>query len=363
MTGAASDYPNRLPHEPRRISTLPPVGGRLGREPEHFVVDEIPLYEPCGQGEHLYVRLEKRSLATPDLARIVGKAARVRERDLGYAGLKDKHAITSQWFSLPKQALPPDQWELPDSVKVLEASWHTNKLRTGHLKANRFGITLVDVPEPEATRAESLLEALKQSGLPNYFGEQRFGIGGKNLDQALEWLQRPPAPRRQQSRFHEKLFPSVLQAEVFNRYLTARYELGFDRLVHGEVVRLAGSGSVFVVEDQAQEQPRLANADLVLTGPIFGPRAVAARHRAAELEAEALGALGLESAQLERLGKAARGTRRDAWLSMTDLAFEPLSPTSFRVSFTLPAGSYATQLVRELTGTAWLGLRARPDAT
>lgn len=350
------------PHEPRRISTLPPVGGRLGPDPEHFSVDEMPLYEPSGTGDHLYVKLQKRGLATPDLARMVAKAARVRERDIGYAGLKDKHAITSQWLSLPKQALLPEQWELPDTIQVLQTSAHTNKLRTGHLKGNRFGITLIDVPEPGMARAASLLEALRQSGLPNYFGEQRFGIQGKNLGQALEWLQRPPAPRRQQSRFHEKLFPSVLQAEVFNRYLTARHELGFERLVQGEVVRLSGSGSVFVVEDAEQEQPRLTSGDLVLTGPIFGPRAVAARHRAAELEAEALNALGLDSAQLERLGKAARGTRRDAWLPLDDLTFEPLSASSFRVCFTLPAGSYATQLVRELTGAAWLGLRARADA-
>lgn len=350
------------PHEPRRISTLPPLGGRLGPEPAHFAVDEIPLYEPSGSGDHLYVRVQKRGLATPDLVRIVGKAARVRDRDIGYAGLKDKHAITSQWLSLPKQALPPEQWELPDSIQVLQATWHGNKLRTGHLTANRFGITLVDVPEPGAARAQSLVDALRQSGLPNYFGEQRFGIEGKNLAQALEWLSRPPAPRRQQSRFHEKLFPSVLQAEVFNRYLTARYALGVAELVQGEVVRLAGSGSVFVVEDREQEQPRLASADLVLTGPIFGPRAVAARHRAAELEADALAALGLDEAQLDRLGRAARGTRRDAWLTLDDLAYEPLDATSFRVSFTLPAGSYATQLVRELTGGAWLTLR-RPKPT
>lgn len=354
--------PALTPHEPLRISTLPPLGGRLGPDPEHFAVDEIPLYEPSGSGEHLYVRIRKRGLATPDLTRIVGKAAGVRERDIGYAGLKDKHAITSQWLSLPKQALPPEQWALPDTIQVLESSWHTNKLRTGHLKGNRFGITLVDVPEEHAARAGHLIDALRSSGLPNYFGEQRFGIEGKNLAQAIDWLRRPPAPRRKQSRFHEKLFPSVLQAEVFNRYLTARYELGFERLVQGEVVRLAGSGSVFVVDDPEQEQPRLQSGDLVLTGPIFGPRAVNARHRAAELEAQAIGALGLDEAQLDRLGKAARGTRRDAWLALDDLTLEPLEATSFRVSFTLPAGSYATQLVRELTGGAWLTLRGRGPA-
>lgn len=350
-----------LPSEPLRVSTLPPIGGRLGSDPEHFVVDEVALYEPSGSGEHLYARVSKRGLATPEMLRIIAKAAKVRERDIGYAGLKDKHAVTSQWLSLPNQALPPAEWELPDRVQVLETSRHTNKLRTGHLKANRFSITLVDIPEPGAEQARGILDALVKHGLPNYFGEQRFGIGGQNLDQALDWLNRPPNPRRQQARFQDKLFPSVLQSEVFNRYLTARLALGFDQLVHGEVVRLAGSGSVFVVEDVEQESPRLASSDLVLTGPIFGPRAVAARHRAAELEAEALNALGLSAEHLERLGRAARGTRRDAWLPLTDLDSEQLDNTSIRVSFTLPAGSYATQLVRELTGASWLAVRARSE--
>ena len=163
--------PAMTPHEPRRISTQSPVGGRLGSEPEHFLVDEIPLYEPSGAGEHLYVKLQKRGLGTPDLARIVAKAARVRERDIGYAGLKDKHAVTSQWLSFPKQALPPEQWELPDSIRVLEVSLHTNKLRTGHLKGNRFSIRVRGVPFQAALTAQRVLERLARDGLPNRSGE------------------------------------------------------------------------------------------------------------------------------------------------------------------------------------------------
>lgn len=348
---------SRLPAEPPRISSLPPAGGALGPNLEDFVVDEIPLYAPSGSGDHLYVRVQKRGLTTPELVQSLARAAGVKERDVGYAGLKDKHAVTSQWVSLPSQARPVETWSLPENVEVVEVTRHNNKLRTGHLTGNRFTIRIVEVPEGGAAHAQAIAEALKATGLPNYFGEQRFGHGGKNLDHAMRWLAAPPSRNKKKSRFHDKLYPSVLQAEVFNRYLTARATLGFERLVAGEVVRLAGSGSVFVVEDLDAEAPRLAQGDIVLTGPIFGPRAVAARHVAAELESEALGVLGLTDQHLDRLGRAARGTRRDLLVSLRDLEFSELGPNSWSVSFSLPAGSYATQLLRELTGSPWLAQR------
>lgn len=348
----------RLPAEPLRISSLPPAGGTLGPNPEDFVVDEIPLYAPSGSGDHLYVRVQKRGLTTPELVQRVARAAGVKERDVGYAGLKDKHAVTRQWLSLPIQARPADEWELPDSIELVEVTRHNNKLRTGHLTGNRFTIRVVEVPEGGCERARAIAAALQSSGLPNYFGEQRFGYAGKNLDHATQWLARPPARNRKKSRFHDKLYPSVLQAEVFNRYLTARAAFGFEQLIQGEVVRLAGSGSVFVVEDVEAESPRLAQNDIVLTGPLFGPRAVAARHTAADLEAEAVATLGFETEQLDRLGKSARGTRRDLVVSLDDLTFRELGSNAWSVSFSLPAGSYATQLLRELTGSQWLGQRA-----
>lgn len=352
------------PEEPLLWAGLPAAGGRLGPEPEHFVVDEIPLYEPSGSGEHWYVRLRKRRLTTPELVRRVARLAGIRERDIGYAGLKDKHAVTSQWLSLPAQALPPEGWELPSDIELLQVSKHNNKLRSGHLSANRFSITLTEVPEGGAERAREIVSALKRRGLPNYFGEQRFGHNGQNLAEALAWVTRPARRDRNKARFYDKLYPSVLQAEVFNRYLTRRLRLGLDRLVDGEVVRLSGSASVFVVEDVEREQPRLNSRDIVLTGPIFGPRAVVARGSAEALEREALQALGLSDDSLARLGKLARGTRRDLMVHLESLELEASDSadssslsSSLRVSFTLPSGSYATQLIRELTGAAWLEAR------
>src|SRR5690606_21713849 len=144
------------------------------------------------------------------------------------------------------------------------------------------------------------------------------------------------------------------------RYWPRRLRLGLARLIDGEVVRLSGSASVFVVEDVEREQPRLDSADIVLTGPIFGPRAVVARGSAEALEREALQALDLSDDSLARLGKLARGTRRDLMVHLESLGLEDTDSadsSSLRVSFTLPSGSYATQLIRELTGAAWLEAR------
>ncbi len=346
-----------LPHEPPRITSLPALGGALGPEPEHFVVEEVPLYEPSGAGDHWYAKLRKRGLTTNDLVNWVAREAQVRPRDIGYAGMKDKHAVTTQWLSLPAQAIAPERWQLPPNIELMEWSRHTNKLRTGHLEGNRFSITLVGVTEDDRRRAGALLESIGRTGLPNYFGEQRFGYGGQNLQRAIEWLSRPKGRDRRKARFYDKLYPSVLQSEVFNRYLSLRHQSGLERLLTGEVVRLSGSGSVFIVEDAAEEQHRLESGDVVLTGPMVGPRAVAARGTAEQLEAEARDALGLPAEAWETLGRAVRGTRRDLLVRLQGLEFESTRDDMLRIDFALPAGSYATQLLRELTVSPWLGAR------
>ena len=128
-----------LPFDPPFCtSALPAVGGAIGPEPEHFRVDEIPAYAASGEGEHCYVRIEKRLLTTPEAVKLIAEVAGVDARDIGYAGLKDKHAVTTQWLSLPKKSVPAEQWKLPDRLRVLESSFHANKLRTGHLTGNRF---------------------------------------------------------------------------------------------------------------------------------------------------------------------------------------------------------------------------------
>jgi tRNA pseudouridine13 synthase len=351
-------------HPPVACPELPPSGGRVGPEPEDFRVDEVPAYEASGKGEHQYLLVKKRLLTTPDMVRRVARAASVNERDVGYAGLKDKHAVTTQWVSVCSKVVLAAGQDLGPGIEIVHATRHDNKLRTGHLHGNRFTLTLLGVAPNGAAYAEAIVDRLKAEGLPNYFGAQRFGHGGRNVAEALGWLARGGRGR---GRFEQKLFPSVIQSELFNRYLTARLALGREQLISGEVVRLEGTGSMFRVEDVAKEQPRLAARDLHLTGPMVGPKMRPAAERALELELGLLRELGLDEPALGTLGRLAPGARRDLFAPLADLSLEPVSDRAepgLRLSFTLPAGGYATEVLRQLTHEPFLAppRAAAPEA-
>ncbi len=342
-----------LPIEPPTVcADLPGVLGRIGEEPPDFCVDEIPAYLPSGNGDHLYVRVQKSGLTTPELVHLLSRAAEVPEREIGHAGLKDKHAITSQWLSLPARCRPVREWELPANVVILEESRHSNKLRTGHLRANRFRIRLVDVHSESAVRLQALVARLSK-GMFNAFGIQRFGHQGRNLSDALAFLRGGARLSPKKARLLSKLLPSVLQSELFNRYLWLRQARDPGQLIRGEVVRLQGSGSNFVVEDLAEEQPRYAAGDLHPQGPMFGPKMRAAAYDAEELERTVLRQSGLDDATLSELGRHAPGTRRDLLVVPEGLSATTLGDSAVMVEFTLPAGGYATQVVRELTKSPW----------
>ncbi len=339
-----------LPHAPPVAHPdLAAVGGRVGPEPEDFQVDEVPLYAASGKGEHQYVQIRKRLLTTPELVRRLARACGVQERDIGYAGLKDKHAVTTQWLSLATKTAVSTTLDLGSGVEILAVTRHDNKLRTGHLLGNRFVITLLGVAEGALQRAAAIADRLRGEGLPNYFGAQRFGHAGRNLADALHFLARGG---RSRNRFEQKLLPSVVQSELFNRYLTARAALGTRRLIAGEVVRLEGTGSMFRVDDVAKEQPRLDARDLHLTGPMLGPKMRPAEAEALALEQQVCRELGLDEAALGALGKWAPGTRRDLFAPLTELSVEAVEGRpgpALRLSFTLPAGGYATEVLRQLT--------------
>lgn len=338
---------------PIATADLPGAGGRIGPEPEDFQVDEVGAFAPSGGGEHLWVRVQKRGLNTEDAIRAVARAAGVRERDVGSAGMKDRHAVTTQWLSLVTTS-DPAGWQLPEGVSVLESTRHDKKLRTGQLAGNRFRVRLTEVPAGGAERAAAICERLRAAGLANYFGSQRFGRGGENLARALDWLRGGAVLRGKRGRFYQKLHPSVIQSEIFDRYLTARAELGLGRLLAGEVVRLDGSGSVFVVEEPERELPRLRSGDIHLTGPMIGQKTRAARGEPLELEQRITAELGLDETLLSLLARHAPGTRRDLVVPLAELELRPRGADQLELAFFLPAGSYATQLVRELTRGPWI---------
>jgi tRNA pseudouridine13 synthase len=279
--------------------------------------------------------------------------------------MKDKHAVTTQWMSLPaRQAKPVAEWQLPEGVSVLESSRHGNKLRTGHLLGNHFRIRIVGVEESALEGAKRIVEELRARGLPNYFGAQRFGHGGRNLGDALAWLG-ASGGRRRLKPFERKLFASVVQSEIFNRYATARLGEPLERPLEGEVVRLHGSGAVFVVEDAEKETSRFSARDIHPTGPMIGPKMRAARGRALALEEAAVASVGLGDEARRELARHADGTRRDLLVHLDEVTLRPsdeqdqeenpnavrstAAPPPLVIGFFLPSGSYATQLVRELT--------------
>ena len=338
-----------VPHVPPFFTAdLEGTGGAIGPDPEDFVVEEIPAYLPSGEGDHFYVKVKKRGMTTRDAALALSRAAKVSERDVGYAGMKDKHGVTTQWLSVPVSSVPAQHYELPPEFTIEEISRHTNKLRTGHLRGNRFRIGLTGTAPGSEERARAVLSRLSERGHVNHFGTQRFGRGGRNLEEGVDWLSGRQRLPRGRERFLSKMYASAVQSEVFNRYATRRVALGLERLIEGEVVRLANAGASFVVESVERENPRLLAKDLCLTGPMPGPKIRAAAGAAAALENEVLAELGLEAQALTELGRHAPGTRRDLLVQPEAVEVAAVGDRLW-VSFTLPSGSYATMVVREIT--------------
>jgi tRNA pseudouridine13 synthase len=333
----------------------PDLGGQLRCRPEDFLVDEVPAYGPDGTPEaHLLLVLEKRGWNTEDALCEVARQLGVPRPEIGCAGLKDRHALTRQWISLPAAAGPRlGSFQHPE-LRLGEARPHGHKLRRGHLRGNRFEIVLREprgsLPEALAALRERVAGLEAQGGLANLFGRQRFGRGGANFERGLALLQGGRRPRS------GDLALSALQAAVFNLILLRRREQGLLGLVlAGDLLRKRESGGLFICEDPVTDQARLDAGELVLTAPLPG-----ARQRqgppgspSRELEDECLARLGLERGAFAALGKKLPGGHRDLFVPLEGFAAceEPpaggLGP-GLRLRFTLPAGSFATRLLVEL---------------
>ena len=327
---------------------LPGTGGRIKELPEDFVVEEIPSYLPCGEGDHVMVLVEKRSMNTDEVARVLASAAEVRVSEVGFAGRKDKHAVTSQWFSVPATKAPGDLAALEgESFKVLEAARHRNKLKTGHLRGNRFTVVVRGVAADAQLRARDILERIEREGLPNTFGPQRFGRGGENVRATLAWLagerRRPKDSRRR------RLQVSALQSLLFNRVVERRIQGGLlSRALRGDVAKLHTTGGMFVVEDVEEVTARIKAREVSPTGPIFGARMWWPEHDALDLESSTLEQAGLDRAFLERFRKDGRGSRRLARVFPEGMTVHHEGDT-MTLAFTLDAGAFATTLLAEVT--------------
>ncbi len=312
--------------------------------PEDFRVDELPLYEPEGEGDHTFVRVEKRLRTTEEVARALARAAGVRPRDVGYAGRKDRVAVTTQWFSVP--GLEPSSalaLELP-GAHVLEAVRHRHKLRTGHLRGNRFRIVLSDA-DPAYVRER--VDVLARDGMPNRFGAQRFGRDGDNAERGSRLLRGESAVRDRRS---ARFLVSALQSAVFNAVLAER-EPPLGRLERGDVAILHGSGGLFRVDDPEAEQARADAFEISATGPVFGTRRIEPSGAVADRERAILARwdIDLETLRPPR-GIRLRGSRRALRIRPESVEVESATP-GVVICFSLPAGSYATVLVEEIRNT------------
>lgn len=324
----------------------PKIRGQIRQSPEDFQVDEVPAYLPSGVGTHLFVRFRKVSLDTPVAVGRIADALGVPRDRTGWAGLKDRHAITTQWASFEGASPEAAEALALDGIDILEAKLHGNKLRTGHLHGNRFRLMIRDTPPNAIAGIAPALDEIARRGLPNFYGEQRFGRGGKNLEHALAWIVGGKPPPR--DRFARKLHVSTLQSALFNDWLAVRMDGGrFDRITRGDLVRKEETGGMFVAEDVADAQARFDVWELSATGPIFGAKMRWPEHESLALEIATLERAGLSMDALDGLKREGPGTRRPARIRVVDPEMSEDS-AGVRVTFTLPAGSYATVVLREL---------------
>jgi tRNA pseudouridine13 synthase len=337
-------HPDDLPHI---TDDLPGVGGEIKVEPAHFVVEEIPLYEPSGEGQHVYVRLTRESWTTRALQNELSKIFDLRDVDVGVAGRKDKHARTTQTFSLN---LPnADEADVGRRIKdhlPVDLHWvrrHRNKIRAGHLLGNRFRIVVLGTDSDAMPKATDIVRALRQRGLPNYYGAQRFGVEGDNAERGRNILLTGSGPRR---RWLRQLLLRAYQSALFNTWLLTRIKRGwFEQMLVGDIAKKRDTGGLFEVENVEMEQTRFQDDEITYTGPIYGSRMWWAEGRPGDLERQVLEQAGVTVDMLAR--SHLDGSRRRARLVLDDLALES-HRDGLLVTFSLPKGSYATTVLREL---------------
>jgi tRNA pseudouridine13 synthase len=339
--------PWALPEWPHALGS-PTVTGKLRFEPADFEVEELPAFEPSGEGSHLWLWVEKTGANTDWVAGQLARAAGCSPRDVGFAGMKDRHAVTRQWFSLPWKAGVAAEFADPgiEGVRVLQVTLHEKKLRRGILRGNRFRILLREL-QGDLDELEHRLKQVEEIGVPNYFGPQRFGFGGANVERAVQWLQQGGRlPRAKRS-----IYLSALRSFLFNQVLAARVNNGsWNKLQPGELAMLDGTHSIFLCEqvDDVLRQ-RCAEFDLHPTGPMPGREGMTAQLAALELEQSILAPYQDSIDSLAKFG--VDSERRSLRLHVNELSWD-IQPGTLQLEFSLPAGAYATVVVREIINEA-----------
>ncbi|CAM3709428.1 tRNA pseudouridine(13) synthase TruD [Rheinheimera salexigens] len=324
------------------LYSQPAATALLRQQPEDFIVDEQLNFTPSGAGEHILLQIEKTGQNTQYVAKQIAELTKLRARDISYAGLKDRHAVTRQWFCFKwpiKQELPWQEWQI-EGCRILSMQRHYRKLRLGALKANSFQICLRQVSDPQSVldRAQQVIQ-----GVPNYYGEQRFGINGGNLRLAEQLF----AGQSITDRKLRGLALSAARSYLFNQQVTARIEQGlFKQILAGDVLQLSGTASVFKapIVDEALNQ-RLASQDVSITAALPGMGESMATADSLAFESKVLAQHpALINGLIDYRLKSERRTMRIVPQQLQLTAEQQ----DIRLSFSLPAGCFATSVLREL---------------
>ncbi len=324
----------------------PVIRASVRNSPEDFQVTEVPLVAADGDGEHSWLYVRKRNANTPWVARQLARFAQVHNSAVSYAGLKDRNAVTEQWFSVHLPGRPDPDWQalVSDEFQVLESHRHSRKLKTGALRGNRFRVHLRQL-DGSIADLEQRLQQIRSGGIPNGFGAQRFGHGGANLDQAMRLLLNP---RQRLPRDKRSIYLSAVRSALFNRVLAARIaDACWNHAMPGDALQLAGRSACFVADTiDAETERRLSILEVHPTGPLCG-------------DGDALvsgAALAYETKQLDAYrdwitalaGARVQAARRALRVLPGGLAWEFTPAGDCLLEFFLPAGSYATSLLREI---------------
>ena len=323
--------------------------GILKANPEDFVVVEDLGFAPDGEGEHLLVRILKTDCNTRFVADALAKFLKIHAREVSFAGQKDKHAVTEQWLCarLPGKEMPDLSKFQLEGCQVLEYARHKRKLRLGALKGNQFTLILREISDRDDV--ERRLQAVAAQGVPNYFGAQRFGIGGSNLLGALRWAE-SGAPLRDRNK--RSFWLSAARSGLFNQQVSIRLKKPeFNQVVDGDALQLAGRGSWFVAtsEERMQLQERVDNRELLITAALPGSGEWGSQREALAAEQAAVAEETPLQALLVR--EKVEAARRAMLLYPQQMSWNWWDDVTVELRFWLPAGSFATSVVRELINT------------
>ncbi|MDD2864589.1 MAG: tRNA pseudouridine(13) synthase TruD [Methylococcales bacterium] len=318
--------------------------GEIRHLPEDFIVEETLAFEPSGSGEHIFLQIQKTGENTEFVARQLARFAGVRQRDIGYAGLKDRHAVTTQWFSvwLPKGDEPNWQDFSTPSIQILLVTRHARKLKRGVLANNRFEITVKNWQGDKEKTIEQLTQ-LQRHGVPNYYGSQRFGHGGQNVMKAAAMFAGEKVGREQRS-----LYLSAARSFLFNEILATRIEQNcWNQGLAGDVLMIDGSHSCFAAEEIDDDlRARLTQNLLHPTGALFGSGVTRISAKALELEQTVFEKYPDLTAGLLKFD--VENARRALRIQAANLMWEFKDTQTLVLKFNLPAGSYATAVLREI---------------